>query len=1004
MKPDTSGYLWGPVLVLCIALSATAAVVWQVLRMADSEDSSRFQRHVAVMHQAIEEQHDAYLGLLREVATLFAGDREPNATQFRDYVEQLKLSKPDIGPRNRRTQSSPESLYPGILGVGWMRVDTERNRPARPQGPALRLSLGAEDLDLVHIEPQEWRNQALSGFEMFNDPRSRVAMERARDTGKPAMSGKLTVIREFWARKRSGFHVFLPLYHGGGVPTSVAARRRALRGLLVVSVQAEEMLAALRPQDARGDIAMQVYDGIQTNPAALLYASDASQRTRDADYRPRFTATSVADGPGRSWGTVFYTLPEFELASSRGIAPNVFLIGVLVSLLLAGINLIQRRASAALNASEVRYRRLFEASPDGVFLFDADSGLISNVNPAMAELLGRPRDQLVGRYLWEIGLFADEPAGREAFNQLQDKNYHRFHDLPIVTPAGKHHDVEFTCNAYMANNKRFMQCNIRNVTDRRRAENALRDSEERYRSLVEVSPQGVWIVDREGNPLFINRYWVDYSGVDLQASASGGWLQQVHPEDRERMLEQWQRARSGDAFYESELRMRRASDGAYRWHLARGVPVHDAGGGIDKWLGVFIDIDERKRAEQERVQQLERETVLRTQAEAANRAKDDFLATLSHELRTPLNAILGWTQTLLHGEADRATVQRALVQIDASANAQAKLINDLLNIADIGSGRMRLDIQQVNLIALVQPIVESLRPAITARDITFHTAIDPDASRLPADPARIQQILWNLLSNAVKFTRQGGHIRFAVTRAGEQIEISVEDDGEGISGEFLPYVFDAFRQADASTKRRHGGLGLGLAIVRHLTELHGGTVSAESKGEGQGSRFRVRLPLRAVRKEELGAPPVLSERRQKPPAVALRPSPPRRRLAGLRILSVDDDPNTREMLQEALERDGAVVESAASAPEALAKLRAFGPHVLLSDIGLPEEDGYDLMRKVRALGISNGGGVPAVALTGYAREQDYKAAMDAGYQAFVAKPVNLDELASAILKARDQRS
>ncbi len=809
MKPDTSGYLWGPVLVLFIALSATGAVVWQVLRMADGEDSSRFKRHVIVMHQAIEEQHDAYLGLLREVATLFAGDREPNATQFHDYVEQLKLSKPDIAPRSRALQSSPELRYPGILGVGWLRADTARNRPARPQGTELRVSVGGEDLDFVFIEPPEWRNQAMAGFEMFHDRGSLAAMERARDSGKPAMSGKLTVIREFWARKRSGFHVFLPLYHGGGVPNSVAARRKALRGLLVVSVQAEEMLAALRPQEARSDIAMQVYDGNQTSAAALLFSSDASQPMWDANYKPRFTTTSVADGPGRSWGTVFYTLPEFELASSRGIAPNVLLIGVLVSLLLAGINLIQRRASAALNASEVRYRRLFEASPDGVFLFDADSGHISNVNPAMAELLGSPREQLVGRYLWEIGLFADEAAGREAFTQLQDKNYHRFHDLPIVTPAGKHHDVEFTCNAYMANNKRFMQCNIRNVTDRRRAENALRDSEERYRSLVEISPQGVWIVDRDGNPLFINRYWVEFSGVDLPAGANGGWVQQVHPDDRERMLEHWQRARSDDSFYESELRMRRASDGAYRWHLARGVPVHGAHGDVDKWLGVFIDIDERKQAEQERVQQLEREYALRTQAEAANRAKDDFLATLSHELRTPLNAILGWTQTLLRGDADRATVQRALVQIDASANAQAKLINDLLNIADIGSGRLRLDIQQVNLIGLVDPIVESLRPAITAREITFETAIDPDAGRLPGDPARLQQILWNLLSNAVKFTRQGGRIRFAVTRVGDQVEICVEDDGEGISSEFLPYVFDPFRQADASSKRRHGGLGTG---------------------------------------------------------------------------------------------------------------------------------------------------------------------------------------------------
>ncbi|MFL6581693.1 MAG: PAS domain S-box protein [Burkholderiales bacterium] len=998
MNSDTRRSLWVPALVLFIALAATAAGVWQLVRMADLEDASRFQRHVWGMQVAIEDQFDSYIGLLREGAALFTTDRNPSAAQFHNFVSRLNRKAEYPAPQNRRTPSSPDVRYPGMLGMGWLEVNGAAG-PVQPGAGSPNVVLpnpnGVETrLGFVFLEPPEWRTQAMASFAMFTDPSSRAAMERARDTGKPAMSGKVTVIRDFWAKKRSGFHLFFPVYTGGGVPAA-GVRRQALRGFVVASVQVDEMLSALQTEDSSRGIDMQVYDGTQTAPIALLYGSDTSHPTEDSGYRPRFSTTTMMDGPGRSWAMVFYTRPEFELASNRNKAPQVLLVGVLVSLLLAGINLVQRRASAALNASEERYRRLFEASPDGVFLFHAQTGRISSVNPSLAQLLGRTPQQLVGKYLWELGLFADEASGRAAFHELQDKDYHRFQDLSVVTPDGQRHDVEFTCNAYMANNMRFMQCNVRDVTARRRAESALRDSEERYRSLVEISPQGVWIIDRGGMPLFINRYWVDYSGVDVTRGRSGAWTEQVHPEDRPKMMEVWKRARVEDSLYECELRMRRASDGAYRWHLARGVPVHDAHGRIDKWLGVFIDINERKQAEQGRVQQLQREYALRTQAEAANRAKDDFLATLSHELRAPLNAILGWTQTLQHGDADRETVQRALMQIDASANAQAKLINDLLNVADIGSGRLRLDIQRVDLLALADAIVESLRPAITARDITLTTMIDPDAGQLSGDPARLQQIIWNLLSNAVKFTRHGGHITLSLALVGSQVEISVSDDGEGIGAEFLPYVFDPFRQADPSIKRRHGGLGLGLAIVRHLTELHGGTVSAQSAGENQGSRFLVRLPLRppqpVVREAPAPPPPPA-------PSVPQRASP-KRRLTGLRILSVDDDENTREMLQEALERAGAVVESAASAQEALDKLGSFAPHVLLSDIGLPDEDGYDLMRKVRALDTARGGSTPAVALTGYAREQDQKSAIAAGYQGFVAKPVNLEELSSAILAA-----
>ena len=1004
MKPDSRQYLWGPFLVLVITLAATGAVVWQLLRMADAEDAVRFEKYAASTQRETKDQMDAYLVLLRDGATLFAGDREPSLAQFRAFAGRLNLKKQHPGSHATTLQSS-EIRYAGILGVGWIRREAApgkfaRSPPSAGSIPRIVLNNGAHGrLRFVYLEPQEWRSQVAAGNDMFTDPKSRAAMERARDSGRPAISGKLTVIREFWAKKRAGFHIFLPVYSGRSVPPTEAARRAALRGFIHASVQTDEMFSGVHSGDAGREVDLQVYDGTQTSTNSLMYRSDLMRPNWVAGYKPRFSTTAVVDLPGRSWGMAFTTRPEFEQASERSIAPNVALSGILLSFLLAGINLVQRRAGAALNASEVRYRRLFEASPDGVFLFDADTGRITDVNPYMVELLGQTREQLLAKSLWDIGLFHDEARGREAFAELREKNYHRYDHLTMVMPSGQRQDVEFTCNAYVSGSRRVMQCNVRNITDRKRAEDGLRNSEERYRSLVEISPQGVWIVGRNGSPEFINQYWVEYSGLTFEQSVHGEWMNQIHPDERDKAIETWRQARASDAAYESELRMRRASDGQYRWHLARGVPVHDAGGRTEKWLVVLVDIDERKQTEQERVELLQREHALRTQAEAANRAKDDFLATLSHELRTPLNAILGWTQTLQHGEADRATVQRALAQIDASANAQAKLINALLNVADIGSGRLRLDVQPVDLIALIDSIVESLRPAIVARGITLENRIDPDVGTLCGDPARLQQIVWNLLSNSVKFTRPGGRITLGLSRKDAQVEVSVADDGEGISAEFLPYVFDRFRQADASIKRRHGGLGLGLAIVRHLTELHGGTVMAQSEGEGRGARFAVVLPIRSLYEAGPAQPATVAPRA--PDAGVAPRAKPKPGLTGLRILSVDDDPNTREMLQEALQRAGAEVTSAASAPEALEKLQSLRPDVLVSDIGLPEEDGYELVRKVRALNAASGGNTPAVALTGYARDQDYKAAMAAGYQEFVAKPVNLEELYSAILRARE---
>lgn len=406
----------------------------------------------------------------------------------------------------------------------------------------------------------------------------------------------------------------------------------------------------------------------------------------------------------------------------------------------------------------------------------------------------------------------------------------------------------------------------------------------------------------------------------------------------------------------------------------------------------IIDISERKRAQREREQLRARERHAWREAQRANIAKDEFLANLSHELRTPLNAILGWTQVLQREASPDDLLVRALAAVERSARTQAELVDDLLALADIVAGRLRLDVREMTLAGSLRAAVASLRPAIEAKGIRFEARLDDHARVILGDPGRLQQIAWNLLSNAVKFTPPGGCVRLTSSCTASGVEIVVSDTGEGIPSQSLPHVFEDFWQGDGSSRRRHGGLGLGLSIVRHLVELHGGTIVAESQGEGRGATFRVSLPVLhpADNKRALNTP------RRTGGATAARVSGAR--IEGMRILFVDDDANTREMLYEVLRRAGADVEAAGCAAEALEKLQRWLPDVLISDIGMPGEDGYDLLRQIRQLPEELGGGVPAIALTGYARERDRLSASDAGYQAFAAKPVDLDQLFTTITR------
>ena len=521
------------------------------------------------------------------------------------------------------------------------------------------------------------------------------------------------------------------------------------------------------------------------------------------------------------------------------------------------------RTPGGLRTSEIRYRRLFESARDGILILNAVTLKITDVNPFMTELLGYSREEFLGKELWEIGLFSDKEASQLAFRELQVKGYLRYEDLPLQTREGEPREVEFVSNVYQEDSRQVIQCNIRDITD-------------------------------------------------------------------------------------------------------------------------------RKRRDDERGRLLLSEQAAHAEADNANGIKDEFLALLSHELRTPLTSILGWSDLLMDGKLDGVAAKRALEVIGRNARAQRQLIDDLLDISRIITGKMRLEVRAVELGPLIETVVEVVRPAADARSIHLHTVLDPLTSPISGDPQRLQQIIWNLLTNAIKFTPKCGSVEVRLERVESHIELAISDTGQGIEAEFLPYVFDRFQQSDSSSTRRHGGLGLGLSIVRQLVELHGGTVTALSSGPGEGTTFKVILPLMSVHH-------VLSDEEMRPTLIVTKPpadSPPS--LADLRVLVVDDEPDARELIAAVLLGRGAEVVAVESAVEALAELERQRFDLLLSDIGMPEIDGYTLIEKIRQLPPERGGRIPAAALTAYAGFQDRMRALTAGYQMHISKPVEPAELGNVV--------
>jgi PAS domain S-box-containing protein len=635
-----------------------------------------------------------------------------------------------------------------------------------------------------------------------------------------------------------------------------------------------------------------------------------------------------------------------------------------------------------LRESEERFQRLVELSPDGIAVHA--EGAVLFMNTAGAKLLGAESpEQIVGRSIASLVHPDYHGLIRERIEKVSRGETPPPSEIKFMRLDGTVIYGELASAPLLYQGKPAVQAVVRDLTRRKQAEEALRESEKRFRLIFNQQFQFMAILSPEGVLLDINELPLRVAGVA-----------------REEVLGQlfwetpwWQGLPEMQAGWPARLASAALSDtpifSVDSYQAAGGTRVADASitavkasdGRVEFFIIQASDITERKLVEEER------ERLLR-EAQEANRLKDEFLATVSHELRTPLTAILGWAHLLRGGQLEGKGAANALETIERNARSQSQLIDDLLDVSRIVTGKLRLDVVPVSPHSFIDPAVEAVRPAAEAKGVRLQKVIDTGIVTVMGDPTRLQQVVWNLLTNAVKFTPRGGRVQVRLERVDSQVEIAVGDTGAGINPEFLPHVFERFRQADQKTTRSHGGLGLGLAIVRHLVELHGGTVRADSAGEGTGATFTVMLPVAAVhRREDAEEVRLHAATRERLPSHECP-----ERLDGLMLLVVDDEPDARELLSVGLGQCGAQVTTAASAQEAFEAVRGGKFDALISDIGMPGEDGYELIRRVRALSQEAGGRIPAVALTAYARAEDRLRALRAGFEMHVSKPVELTEL------------
>ena len=817
-----------------------------------------------------------------------------------------------------------EKNYRGVLGIGFARRFSE-----------------AEKLQVVilYLEPANAPNKSAIGFDMAAEPVRRQAMEAARDSGNPTASGKVELVQERnLASKQNGFLIYAPVYRNGAQLNSIEQRRQALLGFVYSPYRIDDFLAPVTAEK-NFDVSFQVYDGSEPKPDKLLSAA-----WTDVSSNPLFHDEQKLDLAEHTWTIAYATKPSFEKYSSRSLLKYTVILGGLLSLLFF-----------AVTRSEIRARTRAEQAAEEV-----------------KESAARIRETLEERERAEEALRETAEALRDA-NQRAVFEYERLLERikALAQALGTARELSAIYRALREFTNVSIPCNgffvslYDPVRDVRTACYGWADGTEL--DISELPPMPVTTTGpnsravRTGEVIITN---------DYMRATQGGQSVVVGPDNGLRPDSSMAVPMAVMGRIIGSIEVQSYEHDVYRPEHATAMSM------AANLTAVAI----------ENVRLLKLERTAREAAEESNRLKDEFLATVSHELRTPLTAILGWSRMLEGGTLDDAVTQQAVETIWRNAKAQAQIVDDILDVSRIITGNLYLDLHPLEVVPVVENAINVVRPTADAKGLKIERYFDRTPAMISGDANRLQQVVWNLLSNAVKFTQNGGRVCVKVSQGAGVVEVSVSDTGQGINKEFLPYVFDRFRQADSTTTRQHGGLGLGLAIARHLVEIHGGTIRAESPGVGRGATFTIRLPLL---EKEARLPQVDSNQLSQSPQL----------LSGVNVLIVDDDSDTLTLMTTALTRRHANVTAVTSAGEAIQAISRKRPDVLVSDIAMPDEDGYGLIEKVRLLENGTTQTIPAVAITAYAKEEDRERALSAGFQIYLAKPVELTELISVVARA-----